>query len=664
MYSKVYRILFLCAVVIALFCSCKEPTTPDEPTVSVTSVPTGISARSVSSTSVTITWNSVTGADSYNLYYGTEPDSLSGTESVTTETYTLTELTTGTTYYFAVSAVDGGTESKKSSVIAISPVIPTTGTQTEIVSSGSYIRVDSDTMTLKLSGLSANTVYFMKYNPSDDTINAEDTGYVKGVTTESGALENTGISKSVGSVGTATAAVSGNTVSGVFPLETGIVTRYDKTEATEFNAKLVPSDGTSRDMSSEIGISESSATVSYSVGNKRKFWAQNKDDAWIEMNATLQAIGTYCYVWVCDDNYDNASADTTDGNVTTAEAKRVASNFDMVYLPETAVFGEKYDSADAALYNNLVQPSAKISIFVYDIDGDYSSTQTGGVFGFFWSKDMLTDDYLQKNTTDGYRSNETEIFYVDAYFLDYVPKMVYSTLAHEFQHMLEFVHKNIEKKVSPSTWYNEMMSMVCEDMMQSYIGIEDEYSPKGRFPYFYYYYPAGMTTWLSGNSVCISYANAYAFGAFLARNYGGAELIHRIASTGSVDMESVTEALQNQGYAGETCKSVFLNEGRALVYTDTTSAETYPSFNKSVTNSVGGHSFTFSAVNLEDYSSSDNSIIPHLFSATSKGNTDLGTWGFSVHVITSDSYIASLSGTVSVDLTTRPSAEILYVLVK
>jgi hypothetical protein len=223
----------------------------------------------------------------------------------------------------------------------------------------------------------------------------------------------------------------------------------------------------------------------------------------------------------------------------------------------------------------VITPSDKISILVYDIDGDYSASQTGGTFGFFWAKDLYTDSYAQ--SAAGLRSNQTEMFYVDAHFLD-----------------------------------------------------------------------------------------AYAFGAYLARNYGGAELIHEIASNHSVDMDSITAALQAQGYS-ETCTSVFLKEGQALVYTDSDSAENHPSFNKSVTNSVGGYEFIFSPVDLTDYSVTVNNQTvygPFIFYADERGTMPLDRWGFSVHVLTSNDSIATLNGTASINLAARSANEVLYALIQ
>ena len=56
----------------------------------------------------------------------------------------------------------------------------------------------------------------------------------------------------------------------------------------------------------------------------------------------------------------------------------------------------------------------------------------------------------------------------------------------------------------------------------------------------------------------ISYANSYAFGAYLLRNFGGIELIKKICQNDFVDEESITKALKSLGY-NFTFSDVLLN---------------------------------------------------------------------------------------------------------
>jgi fibronectin type 3 domain-containing protein len=85
--------------------------------VSLPATPTGVSATAVSSSVITISWNTVYGASGYNIYRSTS--STSGyikvnTTAITGTPYTNTGLTAVTTYYYKITAVNGGGESPQS----------------------------------------------------------------------------------------------------------------------------------------------------------------------------------------------------------------------------------------------------------------------------------------------------------------------------------------------------------------------------------------------------------------------------------------------------------------------------------------------------------------------------------------------------------------------
>ena len=66
---------------------------------------------------ITVNWNTGSGADGYNVKYGTSSGSYGTTETVSggsSTGTTITCLTNGTTYYFVVSATDGTCESENS----------------------------------------------------------------------------------------------------------------------------------------------------------------------------------------------------------------------------------------------------------------------------------------------------------------------------------------------------------------------------------------------------------------------------------------------------------------------------------------------------------------------------------------------------------------------
>lgn len=87
---------------------------------SLPAVPSNIS--SVSGThQIVLSWSAVPGATSYNVYQGSSPGSMAFSlidGGVQSTSFTITQLASGTTYYFEISAVGATGEGAKSSVIS------------------------------------------------------------------------------------------------------------------------------------------------------------------------------------------------------------------------------------------------------------------------------------------------------------------------------------------------------------------------------------------------------------------------------------------------------------------------------------------------------------------------------------------------------------------
>jgi uncharacterized protein (TIGR02145 family) len=152
--------------------------------------PTGVTAAANSTSSITVSWSSVAGADGYRIYRST---ASSGTyiQVGTSETalYTDNDLSDGTAYYYKVTAYNSGGEGSQSNVASgtTQPVAPT-GVKVEIsgtrsitigwssvtgatgyrvyrssASSGTYIQVGtSATTTYTNAGLTESTTYYYK----------------------------------------------------------------------------------------------------------------------------------------------------------------------------------------------------------------------------------------------------------------------------------------------------------------------------------------------------------------------------------------------------------------------------------------------------------------------------------------------------------------------
>lgn len=284
----------------------------------------------------------------------------------------------------------------------------------------------------------------------------------------------------------------------------------------------------------------------YQNGDKASFYISvksNLESKDFRADFVLKESGEYCNVWCVEKD----SAYMMKNPLSSYVFTQVREKFDEIYPVQIQIFG---DNKFSAKWLNLLQKyNGKVNILIYDIANDACESQTGGVYGFFHSLDFHTDSNY---------SNETECINVDSFFFNKDTEGSFQTLFHEFQHLENFVNKVVLSSNSSvskvSTWYNEMLSMLSEDIFTDLLGIELENAPANRLNFFNAYYPLGFYKWRSGSDyfpsgdVYISYANSYAFGAYLLRNFGGIELIKEISQNDFVDEESITNALKSLGY--------------------------------------------------------------------------------------------------------------------
>lgn len=96
-------------------------------TAPVIQPPTGLSAGAPTTSSVPLSWNAVSGATGYNVYRNSTKITVN---AVTSTSYTATSLTSSTTYYFAVSALNASGESALSQSISVTTAPSWTCTST------------------------------------------------------------------------------------------------------------------------------------------------------------------------------------------------------------------------------------------------------------------------------------------------------------------------------------------------------------------------------------------------------------------------------------------------------------------------------------------------------------------------------------------------------
>ncbi|MDA3939031.1 MAG: hypothetical protein PF693_06960 [Spirochaetia bacterium] len=505
-----------------------------------------------------------------------------------------------------------------------------------------------DELVINLSGaFRGQDMFLVKMNSNDFTVDSVSAGYVK----------SDNISRSLMIAETDTA----SSVESTLPI------KKDHLPSMDFLDLYQPEDESDIFVPSRSVIPERDALVNYGdigtppLDSSKDFWVEDENGLFILIPAKLKSVDYYSYIWVADANFTDNPANVTDDNLLNEEqVGLLAGKFngtsapgsnDGIYELVTNVCGFEYGGGVAG--DGGVDEDKHVNILIYDIDYDYSALQNGGIFGYFWPKDHYNDAVL--------KSNQSEIFYIDSHFLDGYPFDMYSTLAHEFQHMIFFNRKYIEMNLyNYETWYNEMLSMLIEDIIRDPLGVSVSNSPIERTKEFVDgYYLSGITDWLVGwPDVLYSYASSFMFGAFLTRNFGGAELIEAMIDSDSVDQQSVTDALTTMGYSTETFDSVFDKYSKAIIFSTEDSINDILVTNISTDSSVHSISYNQTAFDIYGYQNSNLYDGPVIFYADSK--LDLRPLGMSLH---SDVLWFGLNGIESLNFNiVAPSEGVNYYL--
>jgi len=125
----IFIILSLFVSLSIISCSSEESTTATTDNQSTTDATTTLSAPSdftttAGDTKVTFSWTAVSGASSYTLYWGTTTGITSSSttiRNISTNSYSHTGLSNGTTYYYKVAAVNSAGTGTLSSELSAAP---------------------------------------------------------------------------------------------------------------------------------------------------------------------------------------------------------------------------------------------------------------------------------------------------------------------------------------------------------------------------------------------------------------------------------------------------------------------------------------------------------------------------------------------------------------
>lgn len=238
----------------------------------------------------------------------------------------------------------------------------------------------------------------------------------------------------------------------------------------------------------QIRRSTYTITNSYQPGDSKSFWVTDFSTyVDYQINATLKYSGSKVNVWVYNDQ------------LSVEDAEKLGLEFDNNIRP---IIEQNFG------YESDVDGNGKVNILCYDIKDGFSGNG-GYIGGYFYGGDLFNQEH----------SNQSEIFYIDTYPLmgtsvNKDVKASYETLAHEFQHMVNF-NRNVLIEGSYTEmdiWLDEALSMAAEQIYTGKV-LSDRID--------YYNYSNAITNgqsllkWNDNGDALANYSLSYLFGQYV-----------------------------------------------------------------------------------------------------------------------------------------------------
>jgi hypothetical protein len=299
----------------------------------------------------------------------------------------------------------------------------------------------------------------------------------------------------------------------------------------------------------ETGDGGSGAVTNPSNVLPRNFWAQNiENDSFYQVTAELLAESKNCKVW----------AEKGSG-VSTAIATSMAKAYEDEILPKMLnTFGNSNVVYNGRTFRNTMEfadylgdEDGKLCILFLDIkDGYKPGVNDSYVAGYFWLEDF-------RNLSP--YSNLCDMIYIDTYPSVPGSKDSNSTLAHEMQHMMNFV-TSVDKRVNGNYIY--LMDLwVDEGLASAADWLITGSHPEIRWAWFNQD-PSGLIQkgnnfFVWGNrenespyAVLDDYSTAYLFFQWLRLQAGNSDIYFDIITSNNFDYRAVTTAA-NKYMAGK-----------------------------------------------------------------------------------------------------------------
>jgi len=300
-----------------------------------------------------------------------------------------------------------------------------------------------------------------------------------------------------------------------------------------------------------------------------RIWVEEELDDWFEGSDDEAPLSQLATAFIGTDGSGDSSSEMDD------------PVFDIV----VDIFGEPWQEDEWPFDE---QKEKTIDLFLLDINNAGVPSGTPFVIGYFNPVDLFVNDAAYSNerlilylhapafaaAADGGAGDEWAI-------TDRWPSEVVLTAAHELQHLVNFYQKTRRQDgpgIRSDVWLDELSSMTAEEFvgapLKEHFDPDREYDrafagprgidptdlsagappigpDRGRLPTFNAYNTRGLVSWgTEGDGALPDYSAGYAFGAWLTRNYGGAELMADILASEYGDHRAVEEAVAQAEQTG------------------------------------------------------------------------------------------------------------------
>jgi len=287
----------------------------------------------------------------------------------------------------------------------------------------------------------------------------------------------------------------------------------------------------------------------FDLEERGDFWAINlKTNIPYRVDAELLYTGQHCEIWA-----------EKDSGITVGKAQEIASEYDnKIYQRMINAFSSSLDyygysfSNTMAFADWLVDGNGKLCILLLDIKDNYEEgVNESWVAGYFSNENFI----------NGLYSNRRNMIYIDTYpsFSKRPMEEAYKTLAHEMQHLMNFVTSYVKRSklvgnrlsvYNMDTWVDEGLSSAAEYVYSGEYNVSriDWYKYNGgqygglidRGNNFYVW---GNRTGESVYANQDDYSTVYLFFQWLRLQSGGTDIYKNIISSTSTNHEAVVNAI-------------------------------------------------------------------------------------------------------------------------